>query len=238
MKNQKYYFDLDAVKIPYSQYTLERIKKFIQNREHFDPKRHKHGDKAGQSPFEVLENTVKSALSFNYRVRLAKQERDKDYMVNASKEEISNYSEKPGVIKSKKDLDKTKKVDGWIGYERLISKYFPKNSSCSKSRARLDNLSLLEKLDLASLKKNPGDVWFLPTANFKGAHFAVFPEHLPELCIKAGCPKNGIVLDPFCGSGTTLLVAKKLGRNYIGIDINPSYVEMSRKRLNDLKSQV
>ncbi len=52
-----------------------------------------------------------------------------------------------------------------------------------------------------------------------------------ETPIKAGCPKNGIVLDPFMGSGTTAVVAKRLGRNYIGIELNPKYIEMAEKRL-------
>jgi DNA modification methylase len=75
------------------------------------------------------------------------------------------------------------------------------------------------------------DFWSIPTRPFKGAHFAVYPE---EICIRpilSSCPPNGIVLDPMCGSGTTLLVAKKLGRHYIGIDINEEYVKMARERL-------
>ena len=62
-------------------------------------------------------------------------------------------------------------------------------------------------------------------------HFATFPEALCEIPIKFGCPKDGIVLDPFCGSGTTLIVAKKLGRNYLGIEINPKYIKIAEKRL-------
>lgn len=62
-------------------------------------------------------------------------------------------------------------------------------------------------------------------------HFAVFPQLLCEIPIKASCPENGIVLDPFCGSGTALLIAKKLGRNYIGIDLNPNYCEIAKRRL-------
>jgi len=79
--------------------------------------------------------------------------------------------------------------------------------------------------------KNPGDYWEIPTYPFPGAHFAVFPPALIEPIIKAGCPKNGVVLDPFAGSGTALRVARKLGRRFIGIDINPEYVEMSERRV-------
>jgi DNA modification methylase len=51
-------------------------------------------------------------------------------------------------------------------------------------------------------------------------------------CIKAGCPENGTVLDPFMGSGTTAVVARKLNRNYIGFELNPDYVKISNRKLN------
>lgn len=64
-------------------------------------------------------------------------------------------------------------------------------------------------------------------------HFASFPEALVETPVLAGCPEGGIVLDPFIGSGTTAIVAKKLGRQYIGIDINQLYVDIAEKRLKE-----
>jgi len=87
-------------------------------------------------------------------------------------------------------------------------------------------------MDLSHPKgKNPGDFWNVCTKPFKGAHFAVYPEAICINPILSSCPPNGVVLDPMCGSGTTCLVAKKLGRNYIGIELNPKYVELARKRL-------
>lgn len=80
-------------------------------------------------------------------------------------------------------------------------------------------------------KRNKRDVWIVNTSGFKGAHFAVFPEKLAEPCVLAGCPRGGIVLDPFMGSGTTGVVAKKLGREFIGIDINPDYFMMATSRI-------
>lgn len=68
--------------------------------------------------------------------------------------------------------------------------------------------------------------------NLKGnpvAHFAVFPKKIPATCIEAGCPENGVVLDPFAGSGTTLQVAKDMGRKFIGIELKPEYVKMCEK---------
>ena len=78
---------------------------------------------------------------------------------------------------------------------------------------------------------NQRNVWKIATHPFPEAHFATFPPEIPRRCIKAGCPVGGTVLDPFMGSGTTLLVADQLGRDGIGIELNPDYVEIARKRI-------
>jgi len=79
--------------------------------------------------------------------------------------------------------------------------------------------------------KNPGDCWDIPTKGFASSHYAVYPERLCERPILAGCPPNGIVLDPFMGVGTTAVVAKRLGRRYIGIELNADYLKIARERL-------
>jgi len=81
------------------------------------------------------------------------------------------------------------------------------------------------------LRRNKRDVWAISTAGFKGAHFAVFPAALVRPCILAGSRMGGVVLDPFLGSGTTAAVATEEGRGYIGIDINPDYVNIAKKRV-------
>ena len=80
------------------------------------------------------------------------------------------------------------------------------------------------------LGKNPGDVFKINTQPFPNTNFAVFPPKLCEKPIKAGCPEGGIVLDPFCGAGTTLCVSQEMKRNYIGIDINTEFIKMAEKR--------
>jgi len=80
------------------------------------------------------------------------------------------------------------------------------------------------------LGKNKRSVWSVPVACFPGAHFAVFPRELIRPCILAGCPKGGIVLDPFAGSGTTAVVAEELGRDAVLIELNPVYVAMQKGR--------
>jgi site-specific DNA-methyltransferase (adenine-specific) len=120
------------------------------------------------------------------------------------------------------------------------------------------------------LGKNPGDVWIVPTAGYRGAHHAVFPEALVERPILVGCPEKvcttcgtpwrrdhyrfeagkavkgalrqscrcthattrpGVVLDPFIGSGTTAIAAERLGRNWVGIELNPRFAALARQRI-------
>lgn len=88
-------------------------------------------------------------------------------------------------------------------------------------------------LPLNPLGRNPGDVWTINTTPFSGAHFATFPVELPARCIKAGCKPGGTVLDTFSGSGATGLAAARLGRKYVGIDLNADYLDLSlRTRLS------
>lgn len=82
------------------------------------------------------------------------------------------------------------------------------------------------------LGRNKRTVWSVPLGKNRDAHFAVFPEKLIEPCILAGSPSDGLVLDPFVGTGTVTAVAKRLGRCYLGIDLNPKYVEIATERAN------
>lgn len=79
--------------------------------------------------------------------------------------------------------------------------------------------------------RNPGDVFFINPIPFPDAHFATFPVELPKTWLKASCPPGGIVLDPFFGSGTTGVAAEELGMKWIGIELNPKYEIIARKRL-------
>ena len=81
--------------------------------------------------------------------------------------------------------------------------------------------------------RNKRSVWTVTTKPFSGAHFATFPPDLIEPCIKAGCPKDGTVLDPFGGAGTTGMVADRLGRNAVLIELNADYAQIARDRLVD-----
>lgn len=80
--------------------------------------------------------------------------------------------------------------------------------------------------------RNRRSVWTISTKPFKEAHFATFPQEIPEICIKAGSRPGDTVLDPFSGAGTTGNVAERLGRKYIGIELNPAYTDMAEKRID------
>lgn len=103
-------------------------------------------------------------------------------------------------------------------------------NSASRAHERWKFKSLPDKDDTVVPVRNKRDVWSVATKSVREAHFATFPEELIEPCILAGCPKNGVVLDPFFGSGTTGRVATTNGRNYLGIELNSDYIEIANKR--------
>lgn len=82
-------------------------------------------------------------------------------------------------------------------------------------------------------KRNKRDVWTVSTKPFKGAHFATFPDTLITPCVLAGSKEGGVVLDVFCGSGTTMMVANRYGRNGIGIELNDAYEQLIKDRIGE-----
>ena len=82
---------------------------------------------------------------------------------------------------------------------------------------------------------NRKSVWTIATSKSKEDHYASYPASIPELCIKASTRENDVVMDPFAGTGTTLLQASILGRRYWGCDLNPKYVGIARRRLKEME---
>lgn len=80
-------------------------------------------------------------------------------------------------------------------------------------------------------KRNKRDVWTVSTKPEKSAHFAAYPKELIEPCVLAGCPNGGVVLDPFMGTGTTAMVARIYGRNFIGFELNADYMSIINKKI-------
>lgn len=86
---------------------------------------------------------------------------------------------------------------------------------------------------LVAETRNKRSVWTVTPKPFKEAHFATFPEDLIRPCVLAGCPQDGVILDPFFGAGTTGVVAKKNNRDFIGIELNPEYIKIAETRLSN-----
>lgn len=121
-----------------------------------------------------------------------------------------------------------------VSLKRAQSGWKTKRPSAKTSPEGIDVEKMGERF-VNPAGRNKRDVWFIPTASFKGAHFAVMPERLVEPCVLAGSPEGGVVLDPFFGSGTVGVVAKKNNRNYIGIELNPEYAKIAQARLEAVK---
>ncbi|WP_115539990.1 DNA-methyltransferase [Xanthomonas campestris] len=86
--------------------------------------------------------------------------------------------------------------------------------------------------------RNKRSVWTVATKPFREAHFATFPEQLIEPCVLAGAPAGGVVLDPFMGAGTTAMVAERLGRGWLGIELNPEYALIAQERLRGISAGI
>ena len=147
-----------------------------------------------------------------------------------SKTNAKELSEKSGI--------KLSTVEHWFRYDEsgfsfpnvedwMIIKDFVKDEDMDKC---LTNVQFHYDSVKETGTRNKRSVWKITTKPYKEAHFATFPEELPETCIKAGTQKGDVVLDIFAGSGTTLRVASKLGRKGIGIELNPEYIKILKKR--------
>lgn len=86
--------------------------------------------------------------------------------------------------------------------------------------------------------RNRRSVWSINTKGFQGAHFAVFPPELVEVCLKAGSAPGSVVLDPFFGTGTVGDVCIKHDRECVGIELNPEYADMALKRLSAIQRRI
>lgn len=133
----------------------------------------------------------------------------------------------------------SKKPKYYFDIEAIKENAKPDNSVRDRDHTKLNNTPGRTRMGGLKTnhytKRNKRDVWRIATRPYKEAHFATFPEQLIEPCILAGSRPNGIVLDPFFGSGTTGVVAEKFGRRYIGIELNEEYVELAKKRLDGVQ---
>ena len=219
VKSKKYFFNLDAVRVmPKTHenrpYGIVREREFGYNT--FYPEIRKKSAaynwelRNTPNPMEWRKN------AFNYRVRDAEKKSSQCPQFKATKKEIEKY---------KKEWQKQKELS-----------YGNDDKGARRSRV-MAWLNTKDKNQTTGKGKNPGDVWSLSSQplpkKYRGKHFAAFTPRLVEPIIKASCPEGGVVLDPFMGSGTTGVVAKKLGRNYVGIELNKEYAKMAEERIGE-----
>ena len=126
------------------------------------------------------------------------------------------------------------KEDANPKYKTRYKSPFNSGDKEKSGQGRPGNASNTEGFKIYTGVRNKRTVWNISTKPFGEAHFAVFPPEIPETCIKAGCPECGTALDPFAGAGTTLWVAEQLGVDSIGIEINPDYCEIVRRRMDGI----
>ena len=128
----------------------------------------------------------------------------------------------------------SKKPRYYFDHEAIQEKaIYTGDNRASRGDSRRDILlanSMAAKSQPTGEYRNKRDVWSINTAQSSEAHFAVFPPKIPELCIKAGSREGDTVLDPFMGSGTTALVAQKLGRKWIGFELNDKYADLITRK--------
>lgn len=223
-KSKKYYSDLDAVRLP-PQTFENRPAGVVREREF-----------GYNTDYPEVRNP-----KFNYRVRDAERKSGQPQF-KASEEEIRNYKKQDNVPSRNAALYKgfnQRWKDQRGGLKKYTSDYIaPKGPKMGQDENRQEWPSQTPNWGNV-LGKNLPTVWLIQSEphNFRrelgvdADHFAIFPQDLVEIPIKFGTPPRGIILDPFMGSGTTAIVAKKLGRNYIGIELNSEYVKIAEKRL-------
>jgi len=102
----------------------------------------------------------------------------------------------------------------------------------SKSERYYYDVDAVQENGTSTKRRRLRSVWSINTEGFKGAHFAVFPPKLVQVCMMCGSEEEDVILDPFFGSGTVGLVAEQLSRNWVGIELSEEYAALARERLN------
>jgi len=232
-KSKKYYYDADSIREPLASTSLTRLNQDIKNQKgstRGNGGMKSNGNMKAVRPYRVLDadqrpefvetrdlpehNELREYLSLNRK--------NKNITIDEIEKHFGNQAghhwfEKNGSYPSK---------DDWIKLKKLLNF----DDTYDKQLTTINFKSGLKQNH--PLGRNKRNVWTITTKPCKEAHFATFPKDLIEPCIKAGCPEGGIVLDPFGGSGTTGIVAKSLNRTAILIELNPSYIEIAKKRID------
>jgi len=233
VKNKKYYSDLDAVRLPNQVLGITDLRT--------------------QEELNKYPEAYQKGYRFNYRVRDAVRKSGQPQF-KASEEEIRNYKSLEARLDDTKNKDtkssRTANIKKLLSEVRLGIKPNTGMTPLRNTPEKLKSMGVPATYIGATgqdhnllnnpMGKNLPTVWLIGSEphNFQKEldvecdHFAIFPQALVEIPIKFGCPEGGIVLDPFMGSGTVAVMAKKLGRNFIGIELNQEYIIIANKRLS------
>ena len=228
------YFDLDSVRIPHKTTQKEQAPKLNYNGKFVGETKN-----LGQSPGARISinghkytTKRKIKISKTELVGYLNQCLKDNHLVKSDLIDMLGYNEYNYKVSHWFRLDagfSYPSKDDWIALKKVL-----------KFDDKYDKELTTEYKEIQSVKhhpkgKNPSDLFVSNTAKSNDNHFAVFPESIPELAIKACCPKDGIVLDPFAGSGTTGVVAHKLNKKSILIDIQKNFIPIMKKKIEFLK---
>jgi len=223
---KRVHFDIDSVRVPHKTENIQ------------GPKRQNYNGK-------FLGNEKNIGASPGARMSISEPKYTLKRKIELPQNLIADYLKK-WRIKSGLTV---KQIDKLLGYTHTAGHWFRKDAGGSlptpedwkklkrilKFDSKYDKEMTETELALQVVKnhpngKNPGDLWEINTAKNGFAHFAIFPEEIPRMAIKSCCPPDGIVLDPFGGSGTTAKVAKELNRKSILIEIQSKFLNIIKKR--------
>ncbi len=118
------------------------------------------------------------------------------------------------------------------GKDRMSVDFEPIFHFVKQSKGYYYNQPKEPTVDNPFVKKTKECVWSVSPSTYSGGHFATYSEELVKIPLEATCPEGGIVLDPFMGSGTTAMVAKKMGRNYLGCDISQAFINQAEENIS------
>lgn len=146
-----------------------------------------------------------------------------EYIFMFSKSEVYSYRA-AAIQEPVKEESKKRQLSGWDGDK--VRGY------AGGDQNNMDKYFGVSPEDVQQFK-NKRDVWTVAVSSWRGAHFATYPKKLIEPCVLASSDKGGWIFDPFAGSGTTGIVANEHGRNFIGTELNPEFVEVAKKRYEE-----
>ncbi len=244
VKEAKYYFNLDNIRSPLKHRPHQKFNLRVR-----DSNTEKYKEKASEK--EIKEHNKKGER------KMLKVPGQSPHGIHTNRDEgrddFDNGKKQDNYLQKNGKPDPTKKGFNKRWNEN-ISKHYDDNGNClgCGESWRKHTVSDKAKKSMSGVVKrgesiywcnprgkNPGDVFHISSKPFRHSHFATFPPEIPEFILKCACPPNGIVLDPFLGSGTTAMVAERLNLKWIGIEIKKEYCDIALKhRLNGIDVNV